>query len=176
MGNSLYIGTTESGSGKALIALGTIELILRKAAKVSFLILQHFGGKCCQQTGTQVFPTEGNFAIHIWRNYSIDTIRIEGIKVYLAIDIAQKPLDRLSRTTLGNVMYVSTKAIIAIVEGVATTTREIVLFQDGDSIPLPSQTGCGRKPTQSRSQNYIVEAFHTSPSSQSHFPHSRQTS
>jgi phosphate acetyltransferase len=36
MGNSLYISTTESGSGKALIALGTIELILRKAAKVSF--------------------------------------------------------------------------------------------------------------------------------------------
>jgi phosphate acetyltransferase len=36
MGNSLYIGTTESGSGKALIALGTIELILRKATKVSF--------------------------------------------------------------------------------------------------------------------------------------------
>jgi phosphate acetyltransferase len=36
MGNSLYISTTESGSGKALIALGTIELILRKAVKVSF--------------------------------------------------------------------------------------------------------------------------------------------
>jgi phosphate acetyltransferase len=36
MGNSLYISTTESGSGKALIALGTIELILRKATKVSF--------------------------------------------------------------------------------------------------------------------------------------------
>jgi phosphate acetyltransferase len=36
MGNSLYISTTESGSGKALVALGTIELILRKAAKVSF--------------------------------------------------------------------------------------------------------------------------------------------
>lgn len=59
MGNSLYISTTESGSGKALVALGTIELILRKATKVSFfrpviqttqtdrdkdieLILQHF--------------------------------------------------------------------------------------------------------------------------------------
>jgi phosphate acetyltransferase len=36
MGNSLYISTTESGSGKALVALGTIELILRKATKVSF--------------------------------------------------------------------------------------------------------------------------------------------
>jgi phosphate acetyltransferase len=37
MGNSLlYIGTTESGSGNALVALSTIELILRKAAKVSF--------------------------------------------------------------------------------------------------------------------------------------------
>jgi phosphate acetyltransferase len=36
MGNSLYISITESGSGKALIALGPIELILRKAAKVSF--------------------------------------------------------------------------------------------------------------------------------------------
>lgn len=36
MGNSLYISTTESGSGKALIALGTIDLILRKATKVSF--------------------------------------------------------------------------------------------------------------------------------------------
>jgi phosphate acetyltransferase len=35
MGNSLYISTTESGSGKALVALGTIELILRKATKVS---------------------------------------------------------------------------------------------------------------------------------------------
>jgi AAA domain len=36
MGNSLYISTNESGSGKALVALGTIELILRKATKVSF--------------------------------------------------------------------------------------------------------------------------------------------
>jgi phosphate acetyltransferase len=36
MGNSLYISTTESGSVKALVALGTIELILRKATKVSF--------------------------------------------------------------------------------------------------------------------------------------------
>ena len=36
MGKLLYISTTESGSGKALVALGTIELILRKATKVSF--------------------------------------------------------------------------------------------------------------------------------------------
>jgi phosphate acetyltransferase len=36
MGNSLYISTTEAGSGKALVALGTIDFILRKTAKVSF--------------------------------------------------------------------------------------------------------------------------------------------
>ena len=30
MTNSLYISTTEAGSGKALISLGIIELILRK--------------------------------------------------------------------------------------------------------------------------------------------------
>ena len=36
MGNSLYISTTEAGSGKALVALGMINLILRKTAKVNF--------------------------------------------------------------------------------------------------------------------------------------------
>jgi phosphate acetyltransferase len=36
MGNSLYISTTEAGSGKALVALGIINLILRKTTKVSF--------------------------------------------------------------------------------------------------------------------------------------------
>ena len=36
MTNSLYISTTEAGSGKALISLGIIELILRKTSKVAF--------------------------------------------------------------------------------------------------------------------------------------------
>jgi phosphate acetyltransferase len=36
MGNSLYISTTEAGSGKALVALGVINLILRQTTKVSF--------------------------------------------------------------------------------------------------------------------------------------------
>ena len=36
MGNSLYISTTEAGSGKALVALGIINFILRRTTKVSF--------------------------------------------------------------------------------------------------------------------------------------------
>ena len=36
MTNSLYISTTEAGSGKALIALGIMELILRRTNKVAF--------------------------------------------------------------------------------------------------------------------------------------------
>ncbi len=36
MTSSLYISTTETGSGKALISLGIIELILRKTNKVAF--------------------------------------------------------------------------------------------------------------------------------------------
>ncbi|MEM7773114.1 MAG: phosphate acetyltransferase [Cyanobacteria bacterium P01_A01_bin.37] len=36
MRNSLYISTTEAGSGKALVALGIINLIFRKTAKVGF--------------------------------------------------------------------------------------------------------------------------------------------
>ncbi|ESA35726.1 phosphate acetyltransferase [Leptolyngbya sp. Heron Island J] len=75
MGNSLYISTTEAGSGKALVALGMINFILRRTPKVSFfrpviqteavsdghgfqpdedieLILQHFG---LQQTYEESF-------------------------------------------------------------------------------------------------------------------------
>lgn len=36
MTSSLYISTTETGSGKALVALGILELILRKTTKVGF--------------------------------------------------------------------------------------------------------------------------------------------
>lgn len=36
MGNSLYINTVEPDTGKALIALGVIELLLRKTSKVGF--------------------------------------------------------------------------------------------------------------------------------------------
>ena len=36
MTSSLYISTTEAGSGKALISLGIIELILRKTSKIAF--------------------------------------------------------------------------------------------------------------------------------------------
>ena len=36
MTNSLYINTIEPGSGKALVALGIIELVLRKTTKVGF--------------------------------------------------------------------------------------------------------------------------------------------
>ncbi|MGV2826735.1 phosphate acetyltransferase [Myxosarcina sp. GI1(2024)] len=36
MSSSLYISTTESGSGKALISLGILELILRKTNRVAF--------------------------------------------------------------------------------------------------------------------------------------------
>ncbi|MGK7898016.1 MAG: AAA family ATPase, partial [Xenococcus sp. (in: cyanobacteria)] len=36
MTNSIYISTTEAGSGKALISLGIIELILRRTNKVAF--------------------------------------------------------------------------------------------------------------------------------------------
>ncbi len=36
MTSSLYISTTEAGSGKALISLGIIELILRKTNKIAF--------------------------------------------------------------------------------------------------------------------------------------------
>ena len=34
--NSLYISTTEAGSGKVLVSLGIIELIMRKTHKVAF--------------------------------------------------------------------------------------------------------------------------------------------
>jgi hypothetical protein len=87
-----------------------------------------FVRKCRQQTSPQVFPTEGNFEIYIWRNYSIDTIWIEAIEGHLAIDVAQKTFDRLSRAALGNIMHVGTKGIVAIVEGVATATRQVVFF------------------------------------------------
>jgi phosphate acetyltransferase len=36
MGNSLYISTTEAGSGKALVSLGILNLILRKTTRVNF--------------------------------------------------------------------------------------------------------------------------------------------
>ncbi|MGK7925113.1 MAG: phosphate acetyltransferase [Spirulina sp.] len=36
MANSLYINTIEPGSGKALVALGILELVLRKTTKVGF--------------------------------------------------------------------------------------------------------------------------------------------
>ncbi len=36
MTHSLYISTTESGSGKALVSLGIIELILRRTTQVQF--------------------------------------------------------------------------------------------------------------------------------------------
>ena len=36
MGNSLYISTTETGSGKVLISLGMINSLLRKTSKVNF--------------------------------------------------------------------------------------------------------------------------------------------
>ncbi|MGB5770596.1 MAG: AAA family ATPase, partial [Crocosphaera sp.] len=36
MTNSIYISTIEPRSGKSLIALGIIELILRKTTKVGF--------------------------------------------------------------------------------------------------------------------------------------------
>ena len=48
MTNSLYISTTEAGSGKALISLGIMELILRKTNKVAFfrpVIRKQPGGK-----------------------------------------------------------------------------------------------------------------------------------
>ena len=48
MTSSLYISTTEAGSGKALISLGIIELILRKTNKVAFfrpVIRKHPFGK-----------------------------------------------------------------------------------------------------------------------------------
>ena len=48
MTSSLYISTTETGSGKALISLGIIELILRKTSKVAFfrpVIRQQPNGK-----------------------------------------------------------------------------------------------------------------------------------
>ncbi|MGF1542202.1 MAG: phosphate acetyltransferase [Pleurocapsa sp.] len=49
MTSSLYISTTEAGSGKALISLGIMELILRKTNKVAFfrpvIRKQPFGGQ-----------------------------------------------------------------------------------------------------------------------------------
>ena len=48
MANSLYISTIEPRSGKSLIALGIIELILRKTTKVGFfrpIIQDNFDGK-----------------------------------------------------------------------------------------------------------------------------------
>ncbi|MEG3438143.1 phosphate acetyltransferase [Pannus brasiliensis CCIBt3594] len=46
MTNSLYISTTATGSGKALVALGIIDLILQKTPKVAFfrpIILENHG-------------------------------------------------------------------------------------------------------------------------------------
>lgn len=37
MTNSLYIATTEGKTGKSLISLGIMELLLRKTTKVGFL-------------------------------------------------------------------------------------------------------------------------------------------
>ncbi len=36
MANSLYISTTEVGSGKALISLGVMELLSHKTSKIGF--------------------------------------------------------------------------------------------------------------------------------------------
>jgi hypothetical protein len=97
MGNSLYISTTESGSGKALVALGTIELILRKATKVSFfrpviqttqiesksgnlltdrdedieLILQHFG---LPQTYAESFGLRADLLNDLLGQHQLDRV------------------------------------------------------------------------------------------------------
>jgi hypothetical protein len=49
MGNSLYISTTESGSGKALVAIGTIELIT--------VVVTAIHSQCqCQKMGVNYQP------------------------------------------------------------------------------------------------------------------------
>jgi phosphate acetyltransferase len=78
MGNSLYISTTESGSVKALVALGTIELILRKATKVSFF-------RPVIQT-TQAESKSGNLL----------TDRTEDIELILQHFYCRKPMQNLS--------------------------------------------------------------------------------
>jgi phosphate acetyltransferase len=56
MTNSLYISTTEAGSGKALVSLGIIDLILRRTTKVHFFrpLIQP------SQTLSQAYPDNHN--------------------------------------------------------------------------------------------------------------------
>ncbi|MBE9137077.1 phosphate acetyltransferase [Nodosilinea sp. LEGE 07088] len=95
MGNSLYISTIEAGSGKALVALGIINLFLRKTTKVNFfkpviqsahpspapgksspgqdediaLILQHFG---LQQTDEESFGLRSHQINNLRGRHQID--------------------------------------------------------------------------------------------------------
>lgn len=88
MGKSLYISTTETGSGKALVALGIINFILRRTTKVSFfrpviqagehtpgpdedieLILQHFG---LQQTYEESFGLRSHQVNDLLGQHQID--------------------------------------------------------------------------------------------------------
>ena len=107
MGNSLYISTTEAGSGKALVTLGMINLLLRKTTKVNFfrpviqtaqkglssgddllnrdedieLILQHFG---LQQTYAESFGLQSHQVNDLMGQHKIDqaiAIIIEKFKV-----------------------------------------------------------------------------------------------
>jgi phosphate acetyltransferase len=107
MGNSLYISTTEAGSGKALVALGMINLIMRRTTKVSFfrpviqtdskkspasdllpdrdedieLILQHFG---LPQTYEESFGLRSDQVNDLMGQHLIDqviSIIIEKFKV-----------------------------------------------------------------------------------------------
>lgn len=100
MTHSLYISTTEAGSGKALVALGILELVMRRTTKVHFfrpviqpvinhgtpladaeqdedidLILQHFGLKQSYDESFGLLAREANDLIGQHRvNDAIDTI------------------------------------------------------------------------------------------------------
>ena len=69
MGNSLYISTTEAGSGKALVALGIINLILRRTTKVNFFrpIIQL---PSLRSTGEKPFSEDEDIAL-ILRHFSL---------------------------------------------------------------------------------------------------------
>lgn len=98
---SLYISTTEAGTGKALIALGVIDFALRRIKRVGFfrpvaendpdaakdedieLIVSHFG---LQQTYHASFGVSSNEALQLLREHRPDEIIERIIAKYKALE------------------------------------------------------------------------------------------
>ncbi|MGK7943192.1 MAG: phosphate acetyltransferase [Microcystaceae cyanobacterium] len=101
MTNSLYISTTESGSGKALIALGILEIVLKKTAKVGFfrpiisdpidnqldedieLIRQHFN---LAQSYEMSFGVEESEVADLLSHHQFDSVLEKIISQYKALE------------------------------------------------------------------------------------------